>query len=84
LQISSSHMYYIPTYSSWLNQENRLFRAALQPFESDFPQDRNGRFDPAQDRPTLFVYFRDTTLASSLRKNSVRDSRTKGDLPSSW
>jgi hypothetical protein len=45
--------------------ENRRFRAALQPFESAFRLDRHCRFDPAEDRPTLFAYFRDTTLASS-------------------
>jgi transposase len=46
-----------------LSAENRRLRPALQSFQSASRLDGYRRFHPAEDRPTLFAYFRDTTLA---------------------
>lgn len=53
-------------------RENRCLRAALQSFESSLGLDRDGRFDPAENRPTLFTTFRDTTLAPSSKEQKAR------------
>ena len=43
--------------------QDRLLRPALQPLTAAFRLECNGRFHSRQNRPALFTYFRDTTLA---------------------
>ncbi len=45
-----------------LSAKNRQVRSELQPHSSAFRVDGYGRFNPPENCPTLFAYFRDTTL----------------------
>jgi len=66
------HVHYTPTYSSWLNQVERWFGLITQralrrgSFGSvkELIEKIVGEFHPAEDHPTLFSYFRDTTLGT--------------------